>query len=125
MRNMKGKGLLMAKKKQETMDKWYESRIVPPRVMEEGEEIEGVLVAITKGGQTPVLVIRDSNGEIHRIWSSTVLENALTPQDIGKEIFLRYKGKSNTKQGRNVKEYDVGVARSGSGSRQPSDDIPF
>lgn len=102
----------MAKQEKSKSKLNYEQRIVKPRAMAEGEELEGKLLAIQQGGNTKVLLILCEGGVLERIWSSTVLDNALMPADIGKRIHLKYIGKTVSKStGRPVKEYEVGVER--------------
>ncbi len=100
----------MAKEKVKPSGREYSERIVKPRSMEEGEVLEGKLLAIQQGGNSKVLLLLCDGGVMERIWSSTVLDNALTQNDIGRFVRIEYVGKTTSKSsGRPVKEYKVGV----------------
>lgn len=86
--------------------KWV-VRTVKPDSMEEGECIEGKLLDIQEGKLSDILCIKVDGVGIKRIWSSTVLANAINRLDIGKYVKITYKGEEQSSAGRDVKIYDV------------------
>jgi len=99
-------------KNEQTKDKSkrkYEVRTVKPVSLEKGEIVEGRLLDIQDGTMSDVLCIAVDGQGIKRLWSSTVLANAITRLDIGKYVKITYKGEERSKAGRDVKIYDVWV----------------
>jgi len=88
----------------------YTIRTEKPRTMKKGEVLEGRIISIVEGHLSPILTICDDNGEVHRLWMSTVLEQAITPGDVGSFAQITYKGEVKSQGGRPVHDYEVGIA---------------
>lgn len=76
----------------------------------EGASIEGVYVKSEvfegKFGETTKYII-DVNGEKFAIFGSASLDRQFKNVPAGKYVYVTYKGKEETKNGRTVKVYDV------------------
>lgn len=101
----------MAKKRKVTRSRRdYTVRTMKPRTMKKGEILEGRIISIVEGHLSPILTICDDNGEVHRLWMSTVLEQAITPGDVGSFARITYKGEVKSQGGRPVHDYEVAIA---------------
>lgn len=104
----------------------YVERTIKPRPLEDKEVIEGKLTAIQDGKLSRILVLELPGGRTERLWSSTVLDNALTPADVGRMIKIESLGKVKTKAGREVKDFRVFVKVTAAQAEDaPDPDIPF
>lgn len=89
----------------------FKQRTIKPRSMDIGEVLEGRIISIVAGSLSDILTLVDDNGEIHRLWMSTVLSQAITQGDIMSFARIEYKGEVTSKSsGRPVHDYEIGIA---------------
>lgn len=99
----------------------YTKRTEKPEKLKKGEVLEGQILAIQAGADSPVLAIKeDSTGKTRRVWMSTILQNSITIDDIGSFCAILCKGKTETKAGRKLNDFDVYIAEPMEGDENSS-----
>lgn len=91
------------------MKEGYVQLDAAPIALGEGEEIEGILTAITPGKFSPVLAFDRPDGSVTRIYAKAALKSKITRHYIGREFYIRCNGMVKTKSGQDCYDYDIGI----------------
>lgn len=101
----------------------YAKRTEKPESLNKGDVVQGRILAIQAGAQSPVLVVKeDETDKTRRLWMPTILQNSITLDDVGDFVAIHCKGKTHTKAGRELIDFDVFIAEAEDGEPDVSDD---
>lgn len=102
---------MVTKKKEVKKDSEWEEVDMKPRSLEEGETVVGRLESIRPGKFGNVLGLDKGDGKLYYIYSSTQLDQIMTPASIGKTFRITYEGMEKTSSGQDVRLHKVEVKR--------------
>lgn len=92
-------------------DEEWEDVDLKPRVLEVDETIVGTLRSIRPGKFGNVLGLDKGDGKLYYIYSSTQLDQIMTPASIGKRFRITYTGMEKTSSGQDVRIHKVQTKR--------------
>ena len=92
-------------------DEQWEDIDMKPRSLEVDETVVGTLMSIRPGKFGNVLGLDKGDGKLYYIYSSTQLDQIMTPASIGKRFRITYSGMEKTSSGQDVRIHKVQVKK--------------
>lgn len=93
------------------VDEWKEAKSGLTWNFEENPELVGTLIAVEDHvGQNDSMLyqIQDEDGNVHRVWGSTMLDDLFKQIHVGDSVKVVFKGKEKNKvTGRTLKRYEL------------------